>query len=330
MKTISFFRAVTALLVMGSCHAIAAEATNGIAAVVNGRPILRSEVEEVIKMQEMELRRNIADKSELDRELGELQKKALDTLVEQELILKEFEPFEANFREKVNAYADEYIKTKFIRDLFKGDRAEFMKQLTASGISYKKFHEKQRTNVIMQMMRGQNVKDVGYVTSDEKAAYLKAHSEDFREGDQLKLWSISIPKVSEEIGTTPTSQMALAKEIRTKLGRGDDFATLARTYSQDSKSSNGGDWGVITKKDLTPRMAKLVFGLPAKKVSDVIEFEGNYYVFYVEAKIPGKMRPQEEVEAEVERRVLNEKMKKAYDEWIVQLKRKATIRYAGK
>lgn len=330
MKMISHIRAATVLLVMGSCHVIAAEATNGIAAVVNGRPILHSEVQEVLKMQEMELRRNIADKSELDRELGELQKKALDSLVEQELILKEFEPFEANFREKVNAYADEHIKTKFIRDLFKGDRAEFMKQLTASGISYKKFYEKQRTNIIMQMMRGQNVKDVGYVTSDEKAAYLKAHAEDFREGDQLKLWSISIPKVSEEVGTTPSSQMALAKEIRAKLGRGDDFATLARTYSQDSKSSNGGDWGVITKKDLTSRMAKLVFALPVKKVSEVVEFEGNYYVFYVEAKIPGKMRPQEEVEAEVERRVLGEKMKKAYDEWIVQLKRKATIRYASK
>jgi peptidyl-prolyl cis-trans isomerase SurA len=311
---------------VAAAQPVAAEGrSNGLAAVVNGRPILRSDVEEVIKVQEMQLRSTIGDKSELDKELGELRSKALDTLIEQELILKEFEPYAANFKTKVDAYAEEHVKNNYIKEMFKGDRAKFVQELSASGLSYKKFFEKQRTMIIVQMMRGQNVKDVGYVTSDEKAAYLKAHEADFREGDQIKLWSISIPLQGEEIGSTPKSQMALAKEIRTKLLRGDDFATMARTYSQDSKSSSGGDWGVITKKDLTRRMAELVFALPAKKVSDVIEFEGSYYIFYVEAKIPGKMKPKEEVEAELEKRVLMEKRKKAYEEWIAQLKRKATI-----
>jgi parvulin-like peptidyl-prolyl isomerase len=327
MKMLPLFRSTGAALALALVSHAVAEQTNGIAVVVNGRPILRSEVEEVIKVQEMGLKQTIGDKAELDKELGDLRRKALDTLIEQELILKEFEPFAANFKDKVDAYADEHIKTNYIKEMFKGDRAEFLKQLTASGISYKKFYEKQRTNIIVQMMRGQNVKDSGYITSDEKKAYLAAHGEDFRDGDQIKLWSITIPKVSEEIGTTPKSQQALAREIRTKLLKGDEFATLARTYSQDSKSSNGGDWGFISKKDLTRRMAEMVFGLPAKKVSDVIEFDDSYYVFYVEARNPGKMKPDEEVQAELEKRVLMEKRKKGYEEWIQQLKRKATIRY---
>ena len=326
MKTPLLFRVSTALLALVLALAAPAQQTNGIAAVVNGRPILRSEVEELNKIQEMQLRGSIGDKAELDRELSELRQKTLDTLIEQELILKEFEPFEANFRDKVNAYADEHIKTNYIKETFKGDRAKFVRELTASGLSYKKFYEKQRTNIIVQMMRGQNVKDVGFVTSDEKKAYLAAHGEDFREGDQIKLWSITIPKLSEEIGSTTKSQQALAKEIRSKLLRGDDFAALARAHSQDSKSGNGGDWGFITKKDLTRRMAALVFSLPLKKVSDVIEFDDSFYVFYVEAKNPGKAKPPEEVEAELEKRVLMEKRKKGYEEWITQLKRKATIR----
>ena len=328
MKTPLLFRVSTALLALVLALAAPAQQTNGIAAVVNGRPILRSEVEELNKIQEMQLRGSIGDKAELDRELSELRQKTLDTLIEQELILKEFEPFEANFRDKVNAYADEHIKTNYIKETFKGDRAKFVRELTASGLSYKKFYEKQRTNIIVQMMRGQNVKDVGYVTSDEKKAYLAAHGEDFREGDQIKLWSITIPKQSEEIGRTAKSQQALAKDIRAKLLRGDDFATLARSYSQDSKSSSGGDWGFITKQDLTRRMAAMVFSLPTKKVSDLIEFDDSFYIFYVEAKNPGKSKPTEEVEAELEKRVLMEKRKRGYEQWIVQLKRKATIRYS--
>lgn len=327
MKTLPLFR-IAAWSALAFLSAARADQTNGIAAVVNGRPILNSEVDELNKVQEMQLRATLGNKAELDAELADLRRKTLDTLIEQELILKEFEPFAENFKDKVNAYADENIKTNFIKEMFQGDRAKFVRELTASGLSYKKFYERQRTNIIVQMMRGQNVKDTGYVTSDEKQAYLKAHGEDFREGDKIKLWSITIPKVSDEIGTTPKSQQALAREIRTKLLRGDEFATLARTYSQDSHAGNGGDWGVITKKDLNPRMSKLVFALPEKKVSEVIEADDSYYIFYVEAKIVGVMKPKEEVEAELEKRVLMEKRKKAYEEWITQLKRKATIRYS--
>ena len=103
---------------------------------------------------------------------------------------------------------------------------------------------------------------------------------------------------------------------------------MAKTYSQDSKSGNGGDWGFITKKVLNRRMAEMVFSLPAKKVSDVTEFDDSFYIFYVEAKNPGKMKPDEEVQTELEKRVLMEKRKKAYEEWMTQLKRKATIRYS--
>ena len=312
-------------------EAIAAAApqsqSNGIAAVVSGRPILRSEVAEQNRYQAMELRSTILNRTELDAEMKNLEKKTLDTLIEQELILKEFEPWAIQMKDKIDAYTDEHIKTAWVKDRYKGDRAKFQQDLAASGVSYKKFYEKQRNGVIVQVMRSQNVNDLGYITSDEKQAYLREHLEDFRDGDQIKLWSISVPKISEEPGTTPKSQLALAREIRSKLGRGDDFATLARTYSQDSKSSKGGDWGMITKKDFSRHLSDQVFKMPAKKITDVIDYDDSYYIFYVEAKVPGKMRPDEEVQTELEKRVLMEKRKKAYELWIQQLKRKATISY---
>ena len=125
MKKFPLFRLVS-LATAALLSAASAEETNGIAAVVNGRPILRSEVEEVIKVQGMQLRATIGDKAELDRELGDLRKKALDTLVEQELILKEFEPYAENFMVKVDAYADERIKTQYVKEMFIGDEAKFV------------------------------------------------------------------------------------------------------------------------------------------------------------------------------------------------------------
>lgn len=301
--------------------------SNGIVAVVNGRPILKSELDEKITMQEMQMRATIGNRAELTKELADLRRKTLDTLVEQELILKEFEPFAAGFGDKINSMTDEHIRTTIIKEAFKGDRTELLRNLTAQGLTYKKFYEMQRNGIIVSVMRGQNTRDVGYVTSQEKDAYLAAHADDFSDSPQIKLWSITIPKVGEEIGATPSAQQALVKDIRNKLARGDDFGTLAKMYSRDSKSGNGGDWGFITKKDFTRRLVDLVFALPVRKVSDIIDSDDSFFIFYVEAKNPGKMRPREEIEAELERRVLMEKRKKAYDQWMDGLKRKATIRY---
>ncbi|MDB6134934.1 MAG: PpiC-type peptidyl-prolyl cis-trans isomerase [Verrucomicrobiales bacterium] len=301
--------------------------SNGIVAVANGRPILKSELEEKMAMLEMQARGTIGNRAELDRELADLRRKTLDGLIEQELILKEFEPFAASFGDKVNALTDEHIRTQIIGAKFNGERTQLVKALTSQGLTYKKFYEMQRNATIVSIMRGQNTRDVGYVTSQEKAAYLAAHGEEFREGDQIKLWSITIPQIGEAIGATPAVQQALVKDIRAKLLRGSDFGTLAKTYSQDLKAGNGGDWGFITRKDFTQRLVDTVFKLPVKKVSDIIEYEGSYFIFYVEARNPGKMRPKEEVEPALEQAVLAEKRRKAYDKWISGLKDKATIRY---
>lgn len=305
---------------------ISAQSSNGIVAVVGGRPILKSEQDEKIALQEMQIRATASNKEEMEKELAELRAKARDSLIEQELILKEFEPFAAGASDKVKSLTDEHIRTTIIKEIYKGERPQLLKALSSQGLSYKRFYEMQREGVIVSIMRGQNTRDVGYVTSEEKDAYLAAHGEDFRDGDQIKLWSITIPKVGEAIGAVPASQLALAKEIRSKLLRGDNFATLAKAYSQDLKSGNGGDWGFITKKDFTRSLADMVFALPVRKVSDLVDANDSYFIFYVDARIPGKMKPKEEVDAEVERRVLMEKRKKSYDAWIARLKNKTTIK----
>lgn len=316
------FSVLIASLIIGMLPVAAAR--NGIAAVVNGRPVLDSEVEELFKANEMDLRRRFPDAKEFETERAKLRSKVLDQLIDQELILREFEPFEAAFSSKVNAYAEETIKTQFIGKGFNGDRAKFLRELTDSGMSYKKFFELQRRNVIAEMMRGQfaSVKN-SYFTEEEKQAYLKKNISEFREGDRLKLWSVTIP--GDDLASTPAGQQALAKEIRAKLANGDDFAAIARTYSRDSKAEKGGSWDWVEEKDLAPAMWRMVVRLPDRRISDVVSFGGNYYIFWIEAREAGKLRPKEEVDAEIERRLMIERKREATDKWMEKLRKKATI-----
>ncbi len=303
--------------------------SNRIVATVNGRPILESEMNERLRVEFM------IDREEANRTGGpvptdraayeaKLKKEALDYLVERELILKEYEPYRAGFDRKVETHAEEVVKGQFVGRMFKGDREQFLKELKSSGISYKRFFEQQKKDVILQMMRGQFARpDQEYITEEDKASYLKKHGDDFRTGAKLKLWSIAVAGDAE--GSTPTSQQRLAKEVRARLAKGDDFASLAKTYSSDSKKADGGSWGWVEQKDLSAQIWRLVSRIQPKTVSEVIPFSGNFYIFWVEAAQPGVMRPDAEVSTEVEARIKAEQRKKASDEWIAKLRKKAVI-----
>lgn len=316
----------------GSRHAPALEhnpgvaTSNSIVATVNGRPILKSEVDDLMQASIMDVRRRVSSQEEFDSEVKKLRSRILDTLIDQELILKEFEPFAATQNSRVEARADEMIRKQFIDGMFKGDRRKFRKELEESGMGYTKFYEQQKKNVIIEMMRSQFARtDTPYVTNEEKAAWLKKNGDLFRVGGKLKLWSITIPGRAE--GKTVEQQMALAREVRTSLVDGADFASQARTYSADSKRDAGGSWGLVDKKDLADQFWPIVSSLPTGKISEIVPFQGSFYIFWVEAREPGKMKPQAEIDAEVERRVQMEKRKKASDEWLEKLRKKATIVY---
>jgi len=62
-----------------------------------------------------------------------------------------------------------------------------------------------------------------------------------------------------------------ARDIKTKLGQGADFAELAKQYSQDTTSKDlGGDLGWIVPEDLAPDFREAVFKLQPKQVSDIL------------------------------------------------------------
>lgn len=323
-------RLISCLAIVGALQTAAVlpvqAASNGIVVVVNGRPVLKSEVDDLMKASQMAIVRQATSQEQLNAELAKLRAKVLESLIDQELVLKEFEPFAAGANAKVEASANESIRKQFVEGMFKGDRKKFLAELSASGISYKKFFELQKKNIIVEMMRGQFARpDSPFITGEEKEAYLKKHAAQFRVGGKLKLWSITIPGVVP--GRTPAQQMALAKEVRSSVAGGADFASLAKTHSADSKSADGGSWGWVEQKDLATPFWPVVSKLEAGKVSDVVPMGDSLYIFWVEAREEGKLKPRAEIDAEVEKRVQIEKRQNAYDAWLKKLRRKASIEY---
>ncbi len=76
------------------------------------------------------------------------------------------------------------------------------------------------------------------------------------------------------------SSLDTANQILTRLKNGEDFATLAKTLSEDETTrENGGDLGWFTQEELlVPELAKAAFSLQPGQIAGPIQTELGYHI----------------------------------------------------
>lgn len=300
-----------------------AQYSNRIAAVVDGVPIAASEVEETIKAQEQVIQfqyRN--DPARIAKEIAILRQGAIETLIDREVLLAEFKKIGGVIKPQ---YVDDDING-IIRESFKGNRDAFVDELTRSGMTVKKFRELREKMVIMNVMRARNAGDHPPATPREVQEYYDKNVDKWREGDQIKISTITIPKFTGEPGSSPEKQRKLAEELRTKILQGADFAAVAKANSQDSHNENGGAWDWMAKTDLMPAIANAAMELKTGGISPVLDLESNYIIVACDAKKLGAAPDIEKLRPEIERMINQEKGKANIDKWMESVRKKHVIK----
>jgi parvulin-like peptidyl-prolyl isomerase len=309
--------------VLAFSSATAQTYSNRIVAVVDGNPIAASEVRDMIMAQEQIIRFQFQnDPARINKEIAILRESALDSLIEREVLLAEFKKIGGVIKPQ---YVDDDINS-IIRESFKGNRDAFVDELAKSSMSVKKFREMREKMVIMNVMRARNSGEHPPATPREVEEYYNKNLDKWREGDQIKISTITIPKFSGEAGSSAEKQKKLAQELRSKLVGGADFAATAKTYSQDSRAENGGAWDWMAKTDMMPAIANAAIELKTGGISLIIEQEGSYIIVACDAKKLGKPPTLEEKRAEIERMINAEKSKANIDTWMESVRKKHVIK----
>lgn len=300
--------------------------SNGIAAVVNGSPIMKSEVRDAVNAQEQILRFQFQnDPNRLQKEVAQLRQTALDSLVDRELVLAEFKRLGASMKAQ---WVDDDING-IIRESFKGDREAFIRELTGNGMTLKKFRELREKMMIVQAMRGKQAAEQPPATPKEVEDFYKKNLDNWRSGGMVKISTITLSKFSTEPGFSLEAQRKIAEEIRAKITKGADFATLAKTYSQDSKAEDGGAWDWMSREQMNPSIANVAFIMKAGQVSEIIDDPAAYIIIACDAIKLGTAKSLNEVRDEIERMVSAEKSKAIIDNWMDGLRKKAVIKKFG-
>lgn len=290
-----------------------------IIARVNDDVITLSELEERMKPIISKYEKSY-EKEEFLQNLAKAEEYWLNQLIENKLILQEAK------RKEITATKDEI-----------DERFEKIKQDFDSELQFKIFLESQGMNVDqLKKTIAENIM-IGKATMHirEKAKfkispvdisrYYESHIDQFKEDPLVRASHILIRATGDDAG-----DYAKAKDILGRIKNGEDFASLAKQYSDDPHAQQGGDLGFFSRGQHIKEIDKAAFSLPVGQVSDIIKSKLGYHIITVKQRKKERVRPLSEVQEEIENVILKEKASQLWDEWIKSLKKKSYIEIYNK
>ena len=303
------------------CAAFAQEpqVVDGIAAIVNGDVITFSQVRMLSAPREKLLRSQFTGK-ELENKLKEVRQLALKDLIDRRLVIQAFKKESYQIPDHV---VDQRVH-EIIRESFGGDRNTFIKTLEAQNYSLGEFKEKEMERIIVQAMRSHNVKTNAVISPTKVEEYYRKHHDEFTTKEEIKLRMIMISG-QKDTGNAQ-AQKALAEEVLGRLAGGAEFGQTAQIYSEDSTRDTGGDWGWIQRNTLAAPLEKFAFNMPVGRISNIIDYAGNFYILKVEDKRGGTTRSLAEARADIEKKLIQDEAQQIQERWIAGLRQKAYIR----
>lgn len=147
------------------------------------------------------------------------------------------------------------------------------------------------------------------VTIDEAEIerYYNRHINQFAIDEQVKASHIlfridknATPQVREE-------RRKLAEKVLDMARAGEDFAQLARKYSDDGSARSGGELGYFKRGMMVPEFENAAFAMKPGDISDLVETQYGLHIIKVEGYIEAAQKPLDEVRDEVKQGLRDEK-----------------------
>ena len=295
--------------------------SDAVAVIVHTNVITARDIDErVLPSVEMLYTQYANNPEELNKRAMDLRREAIDSLVEQELILQDF-------KESKLMLPDDYVEHEVkrrIRERY-GDRMTMIRTLKAQSLTYDDFYNHIRNEVILQAMRGKYVNSVTIVSPQMIVNYYNEHQDSFKVEDQARIRTIMLLKNKEH----PETTRELAQEILKQIQAGAAFDEMVTLYSEDQALKGRKDahleWR--DRMDMQKELADKTFSMKPGEVSDLVETDAAVWIIKLEDLHPAHIRNIEEVRGAIESEIKSQMQAKLKKEWIDRLKKKYLVRY---
>lgn len=195
------------------------------------------------------------------------------------------------------------------------NNTSYKEKLESAGITEDFLKEQVKKDLTVAKYKENFIKDIK-VTDKEMEAYYNNNKDQFNV-KEVKASQILISTLDEDNKEVSKEQKEKLKEkaqsILDKVNNNEDFASLAKKYSDDKNSGkDGGDLGYFAKNEKNIEFTKEVFKLDTNQVSNLIETPYGYHIVKVTDKTT-VTKSLEDSKDDIKAKILNEKYTKHID-----------------
>lgn len=199
----------------------------------------------------------------------------------------------------------------------------FQRQLKAVGMSAEDLRAKATQESVAKAALK---RELGIVVADAEAKdYYDKHPAEFEEPEKAHVRHILLMTVDPATRTQlPTNAVAAKRkqidDIAAQLKKGEDFAKLAKQFSEDPGSKeNGGELPEFGRGDMVPEFEAAAFALNKDQVSDVVTTMFGYHIIKVIGKKAAKKADYATTAEAIKEGMLRLKMGKQAPDFVKKL-----------
>ena len=206
-------------------------------------------------------------------------------------------------------FMNEKIKISFVP--FK--TADYKKEIKATPAdleSYYKENQKQyrlpkQIKVAFIEIDPEKFKGKVEIAEKEIEGYYEYNKEKFSEPKKVRARHILFKLKENASEEEAAAVKKKAESVLAMAKKGEDFAELAKKYSEGPTKANGGDLGFFEKGKMVPAFEKAAYSLKEGEISDIVRTPFGYHIIKVEEIKEARTKPIEEVRPEIVEAITN-------------------------
>ncbi len=287
------------------CPAEAAKLEDRIVAVVNKDLIMLSELKRDL-LPEQDRLRKLYKGEELERRLRTAEAMGVTKMIERKLQLQAAQNKGLDVSDQEVVQAVEEMKKQ-------GEQLNGADPNTTRSV---------REQLTLMRVVDREVRGLIMVADSEMKRYYQEHQDRFAYPEEYQLSQILIkPRNPDDLAVA----QGRAEALLATLKQGEPFEGLALRFSDGADASRGGRLGLVRQGELIPALEQALSSLQVGQVTGIVETAEGLHIMRVDDKKPRQFRPFEQVKAEIQSLVFQQKTEDQYQLWIADLKNKAYI-----
>lgn len=260
-------------------------------------------------------------------QLNLLERQVLDDLIASQLLLsKATDADKAKGKEQFARTFQKYKADAKISD------AEFEEklgpQLRAQGLTREQWESQRLDQSVVGVVLERELK-VSVSEADVKKFYDENPSR-FEEPEMVRASHILLSTRDPATGVDfpddkKQAQRKLMEDILKRARNGEDFAKLAREYSEDPGSKDKGGEYTFPRGQMVPAFEAAAFSLNTNQISDIITTQFGYHIIKLSEKIPAHKVELAKVAENLKEGLKQQEIQKQLKDYVAQLRKEANV-----